>query len=53
MDKRGWEEFSFADTVTFGRALAGSTFDVFAGSFRVLGMLSETKVGDCKLAIVS
>lgn len=43
MDERGWG-FSFADT--FGLALAGDTFDVFAAGFRELGMLSGTEVGD-------
>jgi hypothetical protein len=38
MDGRGWE-FSRADTVTFGWALAEDTFDDFAAGFRALGML--------------
>ena len=33
--------FSFADTVTFGRALAEDTFDVFAAGFRGLGILKR------------
>jgi hypothetical protein len=47
MDGRCWE-FSFADKLAFGRALADDTFDA---GFRVLGMLSETEIGDCKTEV--